>query len=328
MMIFDKTELNQKFLDLKVRPNIENGFNAISISDISSHRLGITPEGYPVFFIECSNKERTSDINLNLFKVLFNRQCSILDSITNNEVQGCFSIIQLNSSNPDFQKYFLEVVYLLLLRLNSKPSVNVLKTEISKLISIFNKVKGISNEIVRGLWAELLIIKLSSNPSYLIRSWHVVPEDKFDFNDGTDKIEVKSTNGTIREHTFSLEQLNPNIGSKLIVASMFVTQTGIGKNIFDIVEDISRRVTDIDVLFKLREEVTQTIGTNIEEVSNMFFDEVASAESLQFYDYKDIPAIKSENIPDFVSAVHFRSDLSSISPIEVCGSQSILFNSL
>lgn len=328
MKIHNNINLLNKFKELKTRPLTEVGFNAIALSESSPHRLGITPEGYPIFFISCSSFERVSDINLQLFKVLFNRQCTILDTKNGADIQGTFSIIQLSSLNSDFQKYFLEVIYLLLFRLNDKPTVNVLKAEISKLLSLFTSVKSISKEVVRGLWAELILIKQSSNPSYLIRSWHVVPEDKFDFNDGTDKLEVKSTSGSKREHTFALEQLNPNKGAKLLIASMFVSQTGIGKTIFDLLDEISSTISDVDVLFKLREEIAQIIGSHIEEVSHMFFDENMSLDSLQFFDYISIPSISIGTIPPEVSGVHFRSDLSDVSPVVSLDQDSVLFKSL
>lgn len=327
IMTLNNIDLVEKFKGLEARPQTNDGFNAIAL-DASSHRLGITSEGYPIFFIACSSSERVSDINLRLFKVLFNRQCIIADSSTGNIIQGTFSIIQLSSLNPDFQKYFLEVVYLLLSRLDEKPSANILKSEVSKLISLFTNVKSISKEVVRGLWAELILIKQSSNPSYLIRSWHVVPEDKFDFNDGTDKIEVKSTNGSKREHIFALEQLNLNKGSRLLIASMFVSQTGVGKTIFDIVDEISLSISDVDVLFKLREETTQTIGSHIEEVSAMFFDESVSLDSLKFFNYSTIPSILASAVPTEVSCVHFRSDISNVSPTDPYNIDSVLFKSL
>lgn len=328
MRTLNNINLLEKFRELKARPRTEDGFNAVAVFETSSHRIGITPEGYPIFFIACSSSERISDINLRLFKVLFNRQCNISDSDSGFDVESTFSIIQLNSLNSDFQKYFLEVVYLLLCRLDDKPTVNVLKAEVSKLLSLFTSVKAISKEIVRGLWAELLLIKQSSNPSYMIRSWHVVPEDKFDFNDGTDKVEVKSTNGTKREHTFALEQLNPNKESRLLIASMFVTQTGVGKSIFDILDEISAKISDVDILFKLREETTQTIGSHVEEVSNMYFDENVSLDSLLFFDYTSIPSIKYGDVPPEVSGVHFRSDLSGVSSVDSFDQDSVLFNSL
>lgn len=328
MKTLNNINLLEKLRELKARPATEVGFNAVCLTENSPHHLGITPEGFPIFFIACSSSDRVSDINLRLFKVSFNRQCAITDSNTGADIQDTFSIIQLSSVNPDFQKYFLEVVYLLLCRIEDRPTVNTLKAEVSKLISLFTSVTAISKEVVRGLWAELLLIKQSSNPSYLIRSWHVTPADKFDFNNSVDKIEVKSTNGTKREHTFALEQLNPNKGSKLLIASMFVSQSGVGKSIFNIIDEISANILDVDVLFKLREETTQTVGSHIEEVSNMFFDEKVSLDSLLFFDHNDIPAIQGRDIPPEVSGVHFRSDLSNISPVDPFDQYSILFNAL
>lgn len=127
---------------------------------------------------------------------------------------------------------------------------------------------------------------------------------------------------------FAIEQLNPNPGSKLLIASMFVNQTGVGKSIFDIVDEISSSISDVDILFKLREEVTKTIGTSVEEVAKMYFDEVASLDSLNFYDYTSIPSIPISNVPEHVSGVHFRSDLSSITPIDSIDQDSVLFKSL
>ena len=109
---------------------------------------------------------------------------------------------------------------------------------------------------------------------------------------------------------------------------MFVSQTGVGKTIFDLVDEISSSISDVDVLFKLREETTQTIGSHIEEVSNMFFDENVSLDSLRFFDYASIPSINIANVPAEVSAIHFRSDLSDVSPVDSFYQDSVLFKSL
>lgn len=57
--------------------------------------------------------------------------------------------------------------------------------------------------------------------------------DVYDFNDGIDKIEVKSTSKSHRIHKFSYDQLSPTENTNLIISSIFVIQSGIGKNIFD-----------------------------------------------------------------------------------------------
>lgn len=60
----------------------------------------------------------------------------------------------------------------------------------------------------------------------------------------------------------------------------------------------------------------------------MYFDENTSIDSLQFYDHTSIPAIKVCDVPADVSSVHFKSDLSNVSPIEVVNQESLLFKSL
>ena len=91
MKTLNNINLLEKFRELKARPHTKNGFNAVVISKTSPHRLGITSEGYPIFFIACSSSERVSDINLRLFKVLFNRRCTISDTTTESDIQVKFT---------------------------------------------------------------------------------------------------------------------------------------------------------------------------------------------------------------------------------------------
>ena len=319
-------ELYQKTLDSDVE---EGNYRALSIN-LSTHRVGCSNEGYPMLFIECCDKERVADIKLSLFRVLFNRKCALADIDNKSVTERDFSIIQMVSNDKDLIKYFFQVISIVLQRLPLSPKVCVLKEEISKIIEIFTLPHIFSKEIVRGLWAELLVIECSSNPEYLIKAWHVEPEDKYDFNDSVDKIEVKSTSGDKRTHVFSLEQLSPEDGSNLLIASVFVNSTGVGKNIFDLMDLISAKLKNTDCDLKLSEIVLKTIGPNVEECKNMFFDYGFARGTLQYYDSNLIPSVNKKDIPSTVSAVHFRSDLSDVPTIEITGynEHSVLFNSL
>ena len=105
---------------------------------------------------------------------------------------------------------------------------------------------------IQGLWAEMLIIEQSKNPEYLIRSWHSSPNSKFDFNDGQNKLEIKSTSQTKRIHSFSYEQTIPNPNSKLLIASIKVIETGVGKSILDLRDNICKKVLDLDLQYKVK----------------------------------------------------------------------------
>jgi hypothetical protein len=307
----------------------DNSFRALSM-EFLPHRVGCSNEGFPMLFIECCDKDHLSDIKLSMFRVLFNRKCSLADIDNKNVAEKDYSIIQMVSDDQDLIKYFFQVITIVLKRIPINPKVKTLKEEISKVIEIFTVPPKFSKEVVRGLWAELLVIERSSNPEYLVRAWHEEPEDRYDFNDSIDKIEVKSTSGDQRSHLFSLEQLNPNDSSNLIIASVFVNPSGIGKNIFDLMDMISPRLKDTDCSLKLSEIVLKTIGLHLEECRNLHFDYNFASDTLTYYDSKVIPSIDKNSIPSTVSAVHFRSDMSDVPSISVTGfdENSILFKSL
>lgn len=320
-MIEERENIYKKFVSLK--PLNGNRTDEYSVETISSglpHKLGITTTGFPVIFVECSDDKVTSDIRLKLFKVSFNRMCKLKEG--DKTIDKKFSIIQLNSEREDFQKYFLEVMYLVLIKLSSKPKIEQLKKEVTKIVSLFTAPATISKDLIKGLWAELFLIERSKNPLYMINSWHISPDDKYDFNDGCDKIEVKATSNEDRIHHFAIEQLHPNKDSQLLIASLIVVNSGLGKDVFDMVDSISSKVSDIDALLKLNEVIMNTIGSHVEEVKGVKFDYLLAKDNIKFFNYIDIPKIKLSNVPIGVSAVHFASCLSGlrdINPNEMSG---------
>lgn len=327
MMIMNKKEeLYRKFIDLSPNNGDSNEFTVDTIIEGRPHKIGISPEGHVLIFVECSDEKVTSNIKLKMFNVTFNRLCK-LNNRENTEEKK-YGIIKLISNNSDIQKYFLDVMCIVLKKLPTLPKVEQLKREVSKVVSLFTSMPQISKETVKGLWAELFVIERSKNPLYLLKSWHVSTEDKYDFNDGIDKIEVKATSNEERIHHFAIEQLHPNKESQLLIASLIVVNSGLGKGIFDLVDSISSRVTDTDALLKLNEEVLQTIGSHIEEAKEYKYDYTLAKDNLKYYNYKDIPAIDIKNVPLGVSSVHFSSCLKGLDAVKLGKLSGILFNSL
>lgn len=311
-----------------IKPTGENE-HFFSVEDITSnipHKLGCSQDKHPMFFIECSDDTPTTNINLKQFQVNFNQECSLKGSVGVFDMR--YAIVELKSTDSDLQKYFLELVYIVLCKLPQKPKVLEFKREISKVISLFTASPSFSREIVKGLWAELLVIARSSDPLYLIRSWHVIPEDKYDFNDGIDKIEVKATSSQERIHTFAIEQLNPNKDSQLLIASVIAIPSGQGASVFDLIDAISSIVTDTDALMKIKEIAYQTIGIHLSETKRLKFDIGMAIDSYKLYDYTDIPAISLDTVPANVTNVHFSSCLKGIPVANVSTSISKLHKAL
>lgn len=306
-----------------------DSFVIASLPSMKNHKIGITQNGQPIFFIKCDNttKSKTLDTNLEFISVQFNRQCQLINQNKKTE-EGIYTIILLKTDIEYLQEYFLKIVFVLIRNLAEKPLLKDLKIEIDKLINLFSKFTKPPLKTIQGLWAELLIIEQSKNPDYLIQSWHNSSSDKYDFNDGIDKIEVKSTLKSRRIHSFSIEQLTPNKNSQLLIASIFTIETGTGTNVSDLIEKIANRIKDKNLSFRLNELAALTLGKDFEKSFEVFFDYQFALDSIQFYQSSNIPTIQQNNIPSNIMNVRFDCDLSNLRTLDKRGIKSKLHNSL
>jgi hypothetical protein len=304
------------FQDLKNEsPRNGDSFAIATLPTIKTHKLGISLNGQPNYFIKCDEKTKPKslDTNLEFISVQYNRQCQLINKKGEIE-EGIYTIISLKSDSDYLQEYFVKIVFVLIKNLSEKPLLTDLKIEIEKLIILFTKFSKPALKTIQGLWAELLIIEQSKNPDYLITSWHNSISDKYDFNDGNDKIEVKSTSKSRRIHNFSLEQLTPNTKSKLIVCSILTIETGKGTNIFDLVNVIESKIKDQNLIYRINEIVASTLGNDFEKAFEIFFDYKFSVDSIQHYESVDIPTINISTIPSNIMNVRFDCDLTDVKP--------------
>lgn len=310
-------------------PSKTDGFTIANLPKIKNHKIGLSKDGLPLFFIKCENKtnEKALDYNLESISIQFNQKCQLLSN-DKKVGDGDYTIIALKTDSVDLQEYFLNILYFVLLKLPAIANLKELKIEVEKLISLFNKFSKLPTKTIQGLWAELLVIEQSSNPEYLINAWHYSSTDKFDFNDGIDKIEVKSTAKSRRIHSFSLEQLNPNKNSKLIIASVFAVETGKGKTIFDLVKLIDEKVKSKEVLFRINEVLLDTLGRDFEKTFEHYFDYQLAVDSLAFFDSGLVPKIEISSIRQEISNIHFDCDLSKTEELKKMSTNSLLHKSL
>lgn len=310
-------------------PKNSDSFAIASLPTIKNHKLGVSQNGQPMFFIKCDDNTKTKslDINLEFISVLYKRQCQLINKQGKIE-EDIYTVISFKSDSDYLQEYFLKIVFVLIKNISEKPLLKDLKIEIEKLINLFTKFSKPALKTIQGLWAELLIIEQSNNPDYLIQSWHCSTTDKYDFNNGIDKIEVKSTVKSRRIHNFSLEQLTPNLSSKLIVASIFTIETGTGTTIFDLVESIENKIKDKNLGFRVNEMVAVTLGKDFEKSFDIFFDYQFAVDTIQYYNSFDIPTINRMNIPLNITNIRFDCDLTDVKTATKTRAKSKLHNSL
>lgn len=312
---------------LKERKQDNDTYRVHSLPLILDHKIGISNTDKPLFFIKCESDSKEVDINLEFISVKFNKICHLRndDNIIETSI---YTIVFLKSDSVELQQYFLNIIYLMIDKLPINPKHEEVKKELDQIINLFSKLSKPAIKTIQGLWAELIVIEQTLVPDYLVQSWHKSIKDKFDFNDGKDKIEVKSTSKNKRIHSFSNNQLNPNENSKLLIASVFVIETGIGKNVFDIMNLIKRKLKNKDLGFRIDEIVIETLGSNFEESFEIFFDYQLAVDSLQYYKVSDIPKIKIVNIPDEVTNVRFDCNIEHIPNLKKIEYESTLHKSL
>ncbi len=314
-------DIYNQFKKLSFEKGDEKIFSVIPIPN-TNHKLGVSIEGYPKFFV-CTNDKSSSTSNkiLEILSVEYNLPCTFVDD-ENNKNAIYYTTITLLSSDTVLQEDFIDIVIMILSRLNPIPSKKEISIEVENIISIFSAMKCQPRKKVQGLWAELLIIERSSNPDILINAWHENPTAKYDFTMGRDKIEVKSTSSENRVHHFSLDQLCPTEHSRLVIASVIVRESAKGNggmSVINLYERICSKVENIDLRLRTMKIIAETMGTNMHSLNDLYFDYVCACDSLKFYNSKKIPGVKKNDIQKGVSKVGFNSDLSNLLDIHADG---------
>lgn len=294
-------------------------YNAIPIPEYPSFRVAIDFEGNAVLLLSVS--KRIKDVSLKNFRLKYlqleqNLECKISE----NEAHKfqTFTVITFRSTDRNLQVYFLRISETLIKTIGLNPTQQQVIDSLRKFIEVFKALTDTPTNTVNGLWAELFLIENSINPTALINYWHNAPEEKFDFNAGLERVEVKSSSTFERIHTFSAEQLNPPINTSVLIASIFVRQSNNGLNIQQLLDCITKKIHfSIELSDKLNSLVCKTLGSSLEQSIRIKFDYNIAKDSLKFYRHQDIKKIEENHIPAEVQEVRFRSDLTAISPIDL-----------
>ncbi|MDH5034009.1 PD-(D/E)XK motif protein [Chryseobacterium cucumeris] len=302
------------FLEIEI-PKTENLklFNATALSDFPFAKIGVNYLGFPVILIS-SKFDQThlsqKNIKLKYIELTHNLECKVSEN-GKSKIDN-FSVIVFKNNEETLQNYFLGIALSLLNSISKKPTQREVFETFKNFVEIFRSLTETPTKTIQGLWAELILIEQSKNPETLINYWHNIPEEKFDFNADSEKIEVKSSSNLERVHIFTAEQLNPPINCQVIIASIFTKQVSNGLTILDLLDKIEKRLTDIELREKIFRIVSKTLGNNFEQTAKIKYDYEIAKNSLRFYQHQDIAKVEKINIPNKVSEVKFKSDLTLV----------------
>jgi len=307
------------FLEIGI-PQTENLklFNATALSDFPFAKIGINYLGFPVILISSKFDQihlSQKNIKLKYIELTHNLECKVSEN-GKSKIDN-YSVIIFKSNEETLQNYFLGIAHSLLNSLSKKPTQKEVYETFKNFVEIFRSLTEMPTKTIQGLWAELIVIEQSKNPETLINYWHNIPEEKFDFNADSEKIEVKSSSNLERVHIFTAEQLNPRNDSQVLIASIFTKQISNGISILDLIDKINNRITENELIEKVFRIVSKTLGNTFEQTTKIKYDYDLAKNSLRFYRHQDISKVERISIPERVSEVKFKSDLTNINQTEL-----------
>lgn len=298
-------------LESKVR------FSACPIPGYTKHRLAKDINGFPNLLIatqESSVSSRPASVKLEHLEVLYDVNCRI--SHKDSLEESRFTVICCTEQDPLMQEYFLRTCSAIIATIGNYPTYRQVAKSVGNLVELFRALNEAPKKSVQGLWAELLVISISSNPIALIKAWHRSPGDLYDFSADNLRIEVKSAMSKTRKHHFSLEQLNPPAGVNAIIASVFVERVGSGTSLYELAEIVRKKIDkEPDLLVHLDQIIGMTLGNSWQKASKDRFDYLLAKNSLYFYESEKIPKVDI-NLPKEISEVHFKVDLTNVPKID------------
>lgn len=251
-------------------------------------------------------------------KVLSNLEIEINKeySITSGKetIDDNFSLICLKHSVEDYEKVklFCDILLGFIKTLKFPINSSVIKKDIDNLIEIFQPAKNLSKEYIQGLWTELFLIYKSKDTLRAIDDWHDNANDRYDFGKQKNFIEVKSTLGDERKHTFSLNQVFPQSGDTVIIASFKLTENiNDGLSLGELYEFILKKINGSS---KSENKLFSVIYPVVTEPNldafNQSYDQKSAEQNLKFINLDNIPKLDHSGLSlQGISNIKFTSNL-------------------
>jgi hypothetical protein len=249
-----------------------------------------------------------------LLRADFDAQCEVIEGAST--IAETATVVECLSEDEAVVRYFLLAVTAVLASPNSAPpSPADARASINALIQLFRAMSQTPIKSVQGLWGELLLIASSDAPDRMIDAWHVSPQDRHDFAESGQRIEVKTVAGRHRRHRFAHEQLC-EVDGDVVIVSVQVEHAADGLTVLELLARITnnRGVTNEQRL-RLLEGVGACLGEDWQAAERHRYDAAAAVRSVLVFALPDVPAL-SEPIPAQITDVKYTVDLAMVRTID------------
>lgn len=162
---------------------------------------------------------------------------------------------------------------------------------LTDFIDLFRPKNSLSDDEVVGLWGELVAMSCWSDLDLAVASWHDDPSGRYDFALSQDRLEVKTTLGSTRTHTFSSNQLPSVEGINLYVVSLLADTVHSATSVLDLWFELDNKISDSKLRKKLRDQVMTVVRRDPDKVGEMTFDRDLSQMSIRYFRAEDVPTL-------------------------------------
>ena len=268
--------------------------------------VSLGPQQQPVLLLSCASlvSLKRPPISLQHLTVEFGIRFRV--RAPSGIVEDDFVVISLRGDDLGLAEAFCLAADALVAALPESPSASDIEKSVREFVEVLSALSLPSSRAVAGIWAELWLMAVASDPHAAVTAWHRDPTDRFDFSFADHFVEVKATEREERNHDFSYEQLRLSEG-RVKVASLRLRRAQGGRSIADLVAAIQAGL-NAELRTKLVRNVFGAIGSAVTEASEIRFDEAFAESNLRVIAADRVPVVV---IPDGapISAVRFRVNL-------------------
>lgn len=290
-------------------------FAVRTIPGFPRHYVGRSTGGHPSLLLGSAAGPFHAPVRLALLEARFGNLHRIRPD-DGEEREEVLSVITCKSQDVQAQAYFVHVCETLVRIVGIEPALPDIISAIQRLIDLFRHIARPATRSLNGLLGELVLIAASRNVPATVGAWRSSDHDRFDFSTGDIRLDVKAAANRMRAHELSAEQCQPPLGTMGLLASVFIESSGGGQSLQELLTAIEGSLAgQDDMILKMQEAVADTLGDTLPSAMAARFDDRLARSSLQFYNLATVPAIR-DNVPAEVSGIHFRSDLSRVTPLD------------
>lgn len=225
-------------------------------------------------------------------------------------VRGQFHVLQCQSSDLATTDTFVLLLDALLDRLRSgQVALDYLSTFFRTLARLFSvRPSPDPTKERQGLWGELLLMRILGGASAWARFWHTDPYRRFDFSAAHRRIEVKTTVGDARVHSFAHRQLFTTGDEQVAIASLLLRETPDGLSLKTLIEEGRNELSSEPTqLAKLEAAARGARMSDLKE-PGPYFDEVDASANLAWFWAQEAPRFTQPEPPG-VSEARYKVDL-------------------